>query len=90
MSEQPLIIRAATAHDLDALRPRLTGIALLAEQNGRAVAAIALTSGRITADASPAPAAAVRELRRSRYRLLRQGGDAGPAASLLRHLFPSA
>ena len=56
MPEQPLTIRAAPS-----------GFALLAEQHGRAVAAIALTSGRITADASP-----------------------GPAASLLRRLFPSA
>ena len=54
MPEQPLTIRAATPHDLDRLRPRLSGLALLAEHHGRAVAAIALTSGRIAADASPA------------------------------------
>ena len=54
MPEQPLTIRAATSHDLDRLRPRLGGLALLAEHHGRAVAAIALTSGRI-ASASPAP-----------------------------------
>ena len=59
MPEQPLTIRAATARDLDALRPRLSGLALLAEHHGRAVAAIALTSGRIAADASPARAEAV-------------------------------
>ena len=87
MPEQPLIIRAATARDLDALRPRLSGLALLAEHHGRAVAAIALTSGRI-ASASPPPAEAVHGLRRTRYRLLRQGGDVGPAASLLRRLAP--
>lgn len=89
MPEQPLIIRAATARDLDALRPRLSGLALLAEHHGRAVAAIALTSGRIAADASPARVEAVPALRRRRYQLLRQGGDAGPVRSLLRRLAPS-
>ena len=72
------------------VRPRRGGRALLAERDGRAVAAIALTSGRIAADASPAAADAVRALRRRRYQLLRQGGDVGPARSLLRRLAPSA
>ena len=49
-----LTIRAATPDDLDHLRPRLgRGLALLAEHHGVAVAAIALTSGRV-ASASPA------------------------------------
>jgi hypothetical protein len=88
MPEQPLIIRAATARDLESLRPRISGFALLADHHGRAVAAIALTSGRIEADASPAGARAVPALRRRRYQLLRQGGDVGTARSLLRRLAP--
>jgi len=79
MPEQPLTIRATRS-----------GLALLAEHHGVAVAAITLTSGRIEADASPAGARAVPELRRRRYQLLRQGGDVGPARSLLRRLAPSA
>ena len=85
MPEQPLIIRAATPRDLDALRPRLSGLALLAEHHGRAVAAIALTSGRIAAArvarprrrraraaAAPLPAAPPGRRRRSRASLLRR------------------
>jgi hypothetical protein len=75
MPNQPPNIRAARS-----------GLTLLAEHHGRAVAAIALTSGRVTAEASPAGARAVPALRRRRYQLLRQGGDVGPAASLLRRL----
>jgi hypothetical protein len=53
MSNQPLTIRAARS-----------GLALLAEHHGVTVAAIALTSRRIEADASPAGARAVPALRR--------------------------
>jgi hypothetical protein len=90
-----LTIRAATPHDRDALsrltRRRFTRPAthaLLAERDGVAIAAIALTSGRIAADTGPGSADAVRRLRYRRYQLLRQGGDVGPAWLLLRRLAP--
>jgi hypothetical protein len=90
-----LSIRAATPHDRDALS-RLgqgesrTGHTLLAERHGIAIAAIALTSGRIAAAGGAGTAEAVRRLHLRRYQLLRQGGDVGPAWSLLRRLAPSA
>jgi len=93
--DQHLTIRAATAHDRDALsrlaRRRFTGPAdhaLLAERDGVAIAAIALSSGRIATNTRLDSANAVRRLRHRRYQLLRQGGDAGPAWSLLRRLAP--
>ena len=79
MFDHQLTIRAALPHDAGAL---------LAERDGVAIAAIALTSGRLATDASSAAADAVRRLRYRRYELLRQGGDVGPAWSLLRRLTP--
>jgi hypothetical protein len=88
-------IRAATPHDRDALSrlarrqfTRPVAHALLAERDGVAIAAIALTSGRIATDVSSVTADAVRRLRYRRYQLLRQGGDVAPAWSLLRRLAP--
>jgi hypothetical protein len=92
-----LTIRVATPrdhHDLLRLtapegRSRPTGRTLLAERDGVPVAAVALTSGAVLADPSdPAATTGVRLLRRRRYQLLRQGGDVGPVASLLRRLVP--
>ena len=96
MFDHHLTIRAATPRDHGTLlrlarrecRPRLGGRALLAERDGVAIAALALTSGRVATDASSATADAVRRLRHRRYQLLRQGGDVGPAWSLLRRLAP--
>src|SRR6188472_2885077 len=96
MLDHHLTIRAATQHDDGALqrlarrerRPRIGGRALLAERDGVAIAAVALTSGRVATDASSAAADAVRRLRHRRYQLLRQSADAGPAWSLLRRLAP--
>jgi hypothetical protein len=77
-----LRIRLSTASDagalarlaaLDAAAPP-SGRALIAERDGVALAAVALTSGRVVADRSPRAAAAVHLLRLRRYRLLRQGG----------------
>jgi len=62
MSDQPLIIR--TTHDR-------RGHVLLAEQAGVPVAALALSSGAVTADPTADVLAA---LRLRRYQLLRQGG----------------
>jgi hypothetical protein len=92
MLDHPLTIRAATPHDDGALqrlarserRPRIGGRALLAERDGVAIAAVALTSGRVATDASSVTAEAVRRLRYRRYQLLRQSGGVGPAWSLLR------
>ena len=92
-----LTIRVATPsdeYDLQRLaglegRSRPTGRTLLAEREGVAIAAVALSSGAVVADRSdPAGAAGVRQLRRRRYQLLRQAGDVGPVASLLRRLVP--
>ena len=63
MLDHPLTIRAATPHDDGALqrlarserRPRIGGRALLAERDGVAIAAVALTSGQVATDASYAP-----------------------------------
>ena len=75
-------IRLSTASDAGALTrlaalddaAGLSGRALIAERDGVAVAAVALTSGRVVAVPSPRAAAAVQLLRLRRYRLLRQGG----------------
>jgi hypothetical protein len=96
MFDHRLTIRAATPRDTGTMqrlarrerRPRVGGRALLAERDGVAIAAIALTSGRVATDASSAAADAVRRLRHRRYQLLRQGGDVGPAWTLLRRLTP--
>jgi hypothetical protein len=88
----PLTIRAATSHDHAALtRLAATGSrghTLLAERGGVAVAAVALTTGAVAAAANAGAEDAVRLLRLRRYQLLRQGGEVGPAASLLRRLAP--
>jgi hypothetical protein len=92
-----LTIRVATPRDdNDVLRlaelegrSRPTGRTLLAERDDVAIAAVALSSGAVVADPSdPAGATGVRLLRRRRYQLLRQSGDVGPVASLLRRLVP--
>jgi hypothetical protein len=96
MTDQSTTIRVATPEDtgtlrrlaeLDSVRP-LTGHVLLAELDGVPVAAVALGSGSVAADPFERSAEAVRLLRLRRYQLLRQGGDVGPAASLLRRLVP--
>jgi hypothetical protein len=91
-----LTIRVATPHDENDLlrlaalegRSRPTGRTLLAERDGVAIAAVALSSGAVVSE--PTGAGAVRLLRRRRYQLLRQSGDVGPVASLLRRLVPPA
>jgi hypothetical protein len=84
-----LSIRLSTTSDAGALT-RLaalddvappTGRALIAERDGVAIAAVALTSGRVIAGPSPRAAAAVHLLRLRRYRLLRQGGRVAPLSS---------
>jgi hypothetical protein len=99
MKEQAptITIRAATPSDTDSLarlaeldsRRPLGGRVLLAERDGVAVAGVALTSGAIVADPFEPATDAVRLLRYRRYQLLRQGGDSGPAWSLLRRLAPA-
>jgi hypothetical protein len=81
-----LTIRPAAADDTGAIRhlaviagrPRPTGHALLAEQDGTPVAAIALTTGTLFADPRLPPKAAARALRLCRYQLLRQGANVAP------------
>jgi hypothetical protein len=98
MSDHVLTTRAATPRDANTLgrlavlasHPRPRGHALLAERDGVAIAAISLTSGLVLADPSSQRADAGRALRYRRYRLLRQGGDAGTARSLLRRVAPAA
>jgi hypothetical protein len=81
----PLIIRTVTASDaaavveLGSLDRR--GRVLLAEQAGVPLAALALSSGAVTADPTPDALAA---LRRRRYELLRQGGDVRHVSRLSR------
>jgi hypothetical protein len=91
-----LTIRAATPQDaatlerlaeLDSRRPS-AGHTLLAERGGVAVASLALTSGAVAADPFVPTADAVARLHERRYRLMRQGGDQAPVASLLRRLAP--
>lgn len=93
MSDHVLTVRAATSRDTDALS-RLAalhrrGHMLLADRGGTAIAALALTSGSVFTDPAHDSTDAVPLLRRRRYQLLRQGGDVGPAWSLLRRLAPS-
>jgi hypothetical protein len=59
-----------------------SGRALIAERDGVAIAAVALTSGRVVADASHRIGEAVHVLRLRRYRLLRQGGQVARLSSL--------
>ena len=92
----PVTIRVASEEDAAALRrlaeldsaPVPTGRVLLAEQDGQAVAAISLGTGSVVADPFQRSVEAVSLLRLRRYQLLRQGGDAGPARSVLRRLLP--
>ena len=89
-----LTIRAAKPRDADDLlrlaqldsRGRLRGHTLIAERDGVAIAALALTSGAVVADQFSATADAVRALRRRRYELVRRGGSAGPLCARLRRL----
>ena len=74
--------------ELDSARP-VTGHVLLAEQAGMPVAAISLGTGSVVADPFRRTTDAVHLLRLRRYQLLRQGGDAGSARSLLRRLLPT-
>jgi len=62
--------------------PRLIGPALLAEQDGVPVAAIALTSGAVAADPWNSSDDVVRALKFLRYRALRQSGHSCPVRSL--------
>jgi hypothetical protein len=86
----PLSIRLSTASDAGALTrlaaldaaAALSGRALIAERDGVAVAAVALTSGRVVAVPSLRAAAAVHLLRLRRYRLLRQGGRVARLSSI--------
>ena len=96
MTDRPITLRLAAPNDAVALRrlaqldsaPTLRGHVLLAETDGVPVAAISLRTGMVTADPFRHTAPAVHLLRRRRYQLLRQGGDAGPARQLLRRLVP--
>jgi hypothetical protein len=97
-ADEPVTIRVAWPDDYEALR-RLaaldsaqppTGRVLMAEQAGQPLAAISLSSGSVVADPFRPTADAVHLLRLRRYQLLRQGGDTGPARSLLRRLLPGA
>jgi hypothetical protein len=84
-----LLVRTATWRDaavLDRLARRSTrrrprGRMLIAERDGHAVAAVALTSGVVVADMASDPAVALRALRHRRYQLLRQGGEVGRLAA---------
>jgi len=97
MSHRAITIRAAIPTDTDAVahlvtlgsRPYVAGSDdLVAEIDGTAVAAIALTSGAVAADLDRAHPRAVKALRYRRYQILRQGGDVGRARNLLRRLAP--
>jgi hypothetical protein len=95
---QPVTIRVPAPDDDEALRRlaeldsarSLPGRVLLAEQDGEPVAAISLETGSVVADPFRPTADSARMLRLRRYQLLRQGGDVGPARSLLRRLLPDA
>ena len=97
MTERPLTIRLAGQADTGALRRlaaldsahSLRGHVLLAETDDAPVAAISLTTGRVTADPFQYSVDAIRVLRLRRYQLLRQSGDAAPARHLLRRLVPN-
>jgi hypothetical protein len=97
MTDRPLTIRMAAPEDaralrrlagLDSARP-LRGRVLLAESEGVPVAAVSLEAGTVTADPFQHSGEAVRMLKLRRYQLLRQGGDAAPARTLLRRLVPN-
>jgi hypothetical protein len=89
-----MTIRAATSADTAAVtrlaassrRPSPRGPVLLAEHDGEMLAAIALSSGAVITDPGSPVADVVRGLRRRRYQLMRQNGDAGAARTLRRRL----
>ena len=96
MSHDPLTIRLTAPTEylghlvtLGARRyvPGSTG--LVAEVDGTAVAAIALTSGAVAADPDRAHRRAVKSLRYRRYQILRQSGDTGRSRNVLRRLVPA-
>ncbi len=98
MSHHDLIIRATTPSDRHLLthlvtlgsRPYVPGSnGLIAEVDGTAVAAIALTSGAVAADLERSHPHTVKSLRYRRYQILRQGGDTGRARNVLRRLAPT-
>ena len=92
MSEPAVTIRVAGRADSRTLeflarfaarsRPP-AGTALLAERDDVPVAAIRLTSGTVLADPCSATLDAVRALKLTRYRIMRQGGQTGAARALL-------
>jgi hypothetical protein len=97
-NEHPLTIRVAESRDeatlfrlaaLDSARP-LTGRVLLAESDGRPLAAVSIGTGAVTADPFEHTDRAVQMLKLRRYHLLRQGGDVAPARALLRRLAKGA
>jgi hypothetical protein len=87
----PLSIRLSTASDASALSrlahtpEGLSGRALIAEHDGVAIAAVALTSGRVVVGGSHRAPDAIHLLRLRRYRLLRQGGRVARLSSLQIH-----
>jgi hypothetical protein len=98
MPHPAITIRAVTPIDAQALarlvtlgpRPYLPGSpGLIAEVDGTAVAAIALTSGAIAADLDRANPRVVESLRYRRYQIVRQGGDVGRARHVIRRLAPT-
>jgi hypothetical protein len=98
MRSDALTIRAATSSDTGAIRrlaastsrPRPRGPLLVAEHDGEMLAAIAVSSGAVITDPGSPVADIVRGLRRRRYQLLRQNGDAGAARALRRTQAPAA
>ena len=97
MTERRLTLRLAGQADTGALRRlaaldsahTLRGHVLVAETDKAPVAAISLTTGRVTADPFQHSADAIRVLRLRRYQLVRQSGDAAPSRHLLRRLVPN-
>ena len=94
MRTNAMTIRAATSADAGAIR-RLAAFSSArprgpagGEHDGTMIAAIAVSSGRLSNPARVA-ADAVRRLRRRGYQLLRQNGDIGAARALLRRLAPT-
>jgi hypothetical protein len=92
MGSDAMTIRAATSADTAAVtslaassrRPRPRGPVLVAEHNGQLIAAIALSTGAVITEPGTPVADVVHGLRRRRYQLLRQNGNAGPGRTLLR------
>ncbi len=94
MTASHLTIRPASERDmwavdqlaaLDSQRP-LTGDVLLAEDDGRPVAAVAMADGRIAADPF-VPTASTVELLRTRAHQMRRPATARPGARRAAHRF---